>query len=157
MIANKITGDKQGRVVVNSEYQTVPRGINNGDYTSLQADNNGNLRVTLASKIAGENFTDDLIRVEPKYKSARLNGETILSVKQGAGVIHSIIMTKTGTTPTAKTLINLYDGLITGGNLFYIDTINAGQNITLDIEFNAGLRVEIPSILLDADIVLIYR
>lgn len=74
------------KIQYNATTQTVAtQGIIQG-----QADVNGNLKATLATELAGEDLTNDVLKVQQQF--TYLNGTTSQLVKTGAGQFAGFII-----------------------------------------------------------------
>lgn len=98
--------DIKGRLVLSPgassglTYNSTPPTLANLGTTGLQGDINGNLKVTLATKIRGEDFTADLLGVAIKPVAGSQYGytpkfgftaTTYQTVKAAAGTLRSVI------------------------------------------------------------------
>lgn len=105
-------------------------------------DANGNLKGSLTTKIAGEDLTNDVLKVEPRF--SYLNCTADVAVKSGAGFLHTVTIMPTDAAATAGTII-LYDNTAESGTL--IGTIylaaawTAPVTLTFDVSFATGLYV----------------
>jgi len=72
-------------------YNATAPTYSDTDSTVLQADVHGNLLVSLATKIAGEDITNDVLKVEEQYSTiAYATAQTATTIKSGAGRLHAI-------------------------------------------------------------------
>ena len=109
-------------------------------------DPSGNLplKVDLKTQIAGEDLTNDVLKVEQRfsYQNIVLAAPTTTTVKSGAGFLHSITINKA----TATGVITIYDN--TAGSGTVIGTITQpaallANQVTLvfDVSFSTGLTI----------------
>lgn len=71
-----------------------------GDYIPLTTDTNGGLWVSLATLIAGEDITNNLIRTEEQTTYTQISASTL--IKSGAGRLKGIFVSAASATPTIK-------------------------------------------------------
>lgn len=128
---------------VGGEYRASPTTYTDGDAFVLQGDVSGNLFVSLGTKIAGENLTDDLLRVEPKYTASALLAADGL-VKTGAGVLHTVTFLCNDAAPTAGSIIGYNNTAESGTQLFnhtFTTTPFVPFSLLLDVDFSTGLYI----------------
>lgn len=120
-----------------AKYNSSAPTYDNGDVADNQADVNGNLKVTLATLISGEDLTNDLLKTELRYSVAYISSATTTQVKTGSGLLHAIVV---GT--TAAGTIQIIDN--TSGS-----TVNMGElkssiaegTYVFNATFATGLRI----------------
>lgn len=110
-------------------YNATPTVRTEAQGGPLQADANGSLRTTQTTAIAGEDFTNNVLRVEGQFSGTQCTGDT--QVKASAGFVHAIIVQSTDAVPTAGTII-LYDNTAESGT----------QVVNLDIKATAPVGEE---------------
>lgn len=71
-----------------------------GQRFQLQSDVNGNLKVTLATRIAGEDLTNDVLKVERRALYRQITAST--QIKASAGRLRGIFVSAASATPTIK-------------------------------------------------------
>lgn len=106
-------------------------------YFGLTKDTNNNAKVTNATKLAGEDLTTDIMKIEQQYVYQYISTATTTQVKTGAGMLHSIIIGE-----TAAGAISIIDN--TAGT-----TVNIGQlkssiaegTYIFNCKFESGLRI----------------
>lgn len=134
---SKYTGSSADRTVVVGEYKATRTTLVDGDRGEAQMDANGFLMTSLGTKIAGEDLTNDVIRVEHQMGYATISTATTTTVKTGAGVLHNIIVTG-GTTGT----IVIYDNTAgSGTKIADFDTTNALAVYPFHCKFSTGLTI----------------
>lgn len=123
---------------VGGEYRASATTYADGDATVLQTDVNGNLKSTLATAVAGEDLTNDVLKVEQRFSYSNIASATTTTVKSGAGFLHSIVINT-----TAAGTITIYDN--TAGSGTKIGTIAAsvviGSTMMYDVSFATGLTI----------------
>lgn len=140
-------------------YHTTPSTRTDGQGGPLEADSDGNLQNTLATAIAGEDLTNDVLKTEQRYiGSGVLLSDTL--VKSGAGFVHAITFSCNDAAPTAGT-IDILDAISAGGTpkiFSWTLTITPFSPVTiiLDQEFANGLYVDFTTVA-DVGVVVSYR
>jgi len=102
-------------------YNTTPSTRTNGQGGPLQADTLGSLNVNLATKIAGEDQTSDVMKTEMQGTFQNITTQTTTTVKSGAGLLHAIIIN----TPVASAVVTIYDNTAGSGTLIGTITLPA--------------------------------
>jgi len=109
---------------------------------AVKKDASGGIPVSLSSTIAGEDITNDVMKVEHQYSYDHVTADT--AVKSGAGFLHTLTFACTDAAPTAGTII-IYDNTAESGNIIYSETFDTtvfrGYTVTIDAEFSTGLYV----------------
>lgn len=117
----------------------------------------GSLKQTLATKIAGEDLTNDVMKTEQRYSYAYCTADT--AVKSGAGFLHTVTISPTDATATAGTII-LYDNTAESGTVMFTYYIPAAAlvpvTVVLDVSFSTGLYVGFTTTA-DVAVTLSYR
>ena len=123
-------------------YNATPATRSDGDPSGFEFDANGNVKNTQQTLIAGEDLTNDVLKVEQRYSYARLTADTL--VKTGAGFLHTLTFVNSDAAPTAGTII-VYDNTSETGTIIYSETFDTtvfrGYTVTLDVSFSTGLYV----------------
>lgn len=100
-------------------------------------DSSSNLAVNLGTKIAGEDLTNDRLKVEHQYSGSYISSATTTTVKSGAGLIHTLTIGE-----TAAGAITLYDNTAGSGTVLAVFKSSiAEQTFVLDISFATGLTI----------------
>lgn len=108
-----------------------------GDYQPAIYDGNGNEWTTLGTKVAGEDLTADVLKVEQRNNYTYIVTATTTVVKTGAGLLHTITV-EGGTTGT----IIVYDNTAASGTIIAsFSTTNAMATYTFDVSFATGCTV----------------
>lgn len=124
-------------------FHTAPVTRTDGQGAPLEADATGNLQVNLATRLAGENIAADRMVVEGEWTYATITTGTTMTLKSGAGVLHSVTVCKA----IAAATIDAYDNTA-GSGVKIIPTITYGAAILtdpplgghpLDVQFSNGL------------------
>lgn len=129
---------------VGAEYRASATTYTDGDATVLQSDVNGNLKATLATLLAGEDLTNDVLKTEQRFSgSGVLLTDTL--VKSGAGFIHTVTISQNDAAPTAGT-IDIYDNTSAAGTKLFTWTLTTAVftpfTVILDMSFSNGLYVD---------------
>jgi hypothetical protein len=115
---------------------------------------NNALDVNIASKLSGEDVTNDLIKVEQRFSYSNLATNATTTIKSGAGFLHSITINTPGATSTAT----VYDS--TAGSGTKIATINSAPanaaTLVFNVLFSIGLTV-VTAGGTPADLTVVYR
>ena len=144
-------------MLIEGQYQATPQTISDGREQSLQIDANGNLKDTLATRIAGEDIANDVTKVEQRFAYAYCTADT--AVKSGAGFLHTITFACTDAAPTAGTII-IYDNTAESGTIIHTfapqTTWFPSFTITLDVSFATGLYIGFTTTA-DVNVTVSYR
>lgn len=109
---------------------------------SIVQDPSGHEAVSLGTQIAGEDLTNDVMKVEQRYSYANVTADAL--VKTGAGFLHSVTFSQTavGTAVTPGNIV-LYDNTAESGTIiasFVLPaTTQAPVTVVLDVAFSTGL------------------
>lgn len=132
--------DSGNPVKVGGKYNTTPPTLTNGQRGDAQLDVNGNSKVTQATLVAGEDLTNNVLKVEQRFSYSRATAD--VQIKAGSGFLHTVTFSATGTVTAG--LITIYDNTAESGTVIWSGTIQTGLNpttIQLDVSFAAGLYV----------------
>lgn len=125
-----------------AKYLSTALTYANGGTPEIQADVNGNLKQTLATTIAGEDITNDVLKTEHRYSYVNISADT--AVKSGAGFLHTLTFAQIDAAPTAGTII-VYDNTAESGTVIFSSTWTTAvfypTTVTLDVSFSTGLYV----------------
>lgn len=125
---------------IGGEYRAAATTYTDGDATILQTDVNGNLKVSLGTKIAGEDIANDVMKTEQRFSHSNVTADA--AVKSGAGFLHSITILPTDVAATAGTIV-LYDNTAESGTVIGTIYIPAAYvvpvTVTFDVSFATGL------------------
>jgi len=132
--------DQAGNDTNSIVYNTTAPTLTNGQEVKPQADVNGNQKQTLATLIAGEDLTNNVLKTEQRFSYAAISTATTTTVKSGAGFVHTI--TIAGGTLGA---ITVYDNTAGSGTAI-IPTFTPTATlpcptIILDETFSTGLTI----------------
>lgn len=114
-----------------------------GDDAALNIDQNGNLKNSMATNIAGEDIVADVQKVEQRFSYNNITTTATTVVKSGVGMLHSITIN----TPVASSVITIYDN--TAGSGTKIGTITLPGTLLAegpytahyDVAFTVGLTI----------------
>lgn len=122
---------------VGGVYNASAPTYDTGDRGNLQIDVAGNLKVSLATKLAGEDLTGDVIKVEQRNNYAYISSATTTTIKSGAGFLHTL--TILGGTAG---VVTVYDNTAGSGSVIAaFGSTNALQTYTFDVTYATGLTV----------------
>ena len=150
--------DSGNPVKVGGKYNASAPTYADGDRADLQVDTNGNIKVTLATAIAGEDVINDVLKVEQRFSaSGVLTSGT--AVKSGAGFLHTVTFSQNDAAPTAGT-IDIYNNTAGSGTKLFSWTLDTTVfqpfSVVLDIPFSTGLYVDFTTTN-DVNVVCSYR
>jgi len=105
----------------------------------LQLDVDGNTKVTQATKLAGEDLTNDLIKVEERFSSASYStAQTATTIKSGAGFLHTVTILG-----GAAGAITVWDNVSGSGTTilpaFTPGNVTVPVTLTINAIFSTGL------------------
>ena len=150
--------DSGNPIKVGGKYNASAPTLDDGDRCDDQHDVNANKKVTQATKLAGEDLTNDIMKVEQRYSMdyvAAAGADNV--VKTGAGFLHAIILGKWVTNGVLEVSDHASDG---DGNV-KIKITAAATNIDSFpkvIPVNASFAVGICSDIAGfTDVTFIYR
>lgn len=137
-------------------FNASPTARTEGQVGPLQADSLGSLNVTLATKIAGEDTTNDTLKVEEQftYQGITLAAPTTTVVKSGQGLLHCITFNK----PTATGTVTIYDNTAGSGTVIGTITVPSSPqpcSVFYDVKFSTGLTIVTATAA--SDITVCYR
>lgn len=117
-------------------------GATNGDYEPFQVDANGAVWISLATLIAGEDLTNNVLKVEQRFSFLNIAaGQATTTVKSGAGFLHSITFNSAA---TATNVTTVYDNTAGSGTVIAIPaatTATVPTTLTYDCSFSTGLTI----------------
>lgn len=128
-------------VIPQNVYTSGTLALTEGQFMSPIADSLGNGRSTLGTKLAGEDLTNDVMKVEEQMLGYTTTTRgTANAVKTGAGFIHSVTFDRV----TNGTTLTLYDALtVTGSPIdtITLDTTSTPFTLVYDQLLTTGLTV----------------
>lgn len=123
---------------LNALYVSTATTYSSGATGTLWINANGALRTTLDTTIAGEDITNDVMKVEHRYTNAFTSLASITTVKSGAGFFHNITFGHA----SCPSLI-VYDNTSAANPI--IQTFQAGMpagSYTINRSFSTGLTLQ---------------
>lgn len=108
-------------ILGNAIYHTTPTTRTNGQVGPLEADVNGNLNSNLGTLIAGEDITNNVLRIEARGTYGRITTQTTTVVKSGSGELYGIVLE----TPVASAVVTVYDNTAGSGTVIFACTLPA--------------------------------
>lgn len=129
-------------VLVGAEYNASDPTYDDGDATTLQADENGNLEVREQYAPAYEDNTAGVAKVEQRFSFSKVTTDT--QIVDGSGFLHTLTFSCNDAAPTAGSII-VYDNNAESGTEIYNETFTTdvfrGYSVTIDAAFGTGLYV----------------
>jgi hypothetical protein len=123
-------------------YNATPATRSDGDPSGFEFDASGNVKTTLATAIAGEDLTNNVIKVEERFSYAYCVADT--QVKAGAGFVHTLSFTPLDAAATAGTIF-LYDSLTEAVPTVFSYYIPAAAlvpvTVILDVSMATGIYI----------------
>jgi len=135
---------------VSGEYRATATTYADGDVTVLQADVNGNAKITQATAIAGEDLTNNVLKVEQRSSYTNLTVDT--AVKSAPGRLFGIFVASASATPTIKIWDNTSAATTVLINTF--TPVAATYYQFPGVEFGVGLYVDVGG---TVDITVFYK
>ena len=125
--------------------------------TLVNADNQ--VATTLGTQIAGEDLTNDVLKVEQRFSYSGVIAADAL-VKTGAGFVHTVTISQADAAPTAGT-ISVLDSVAAGaGTAIFTWNLTTAVfvpfTVTLDMSFSTGLYLDFTTTA-DVNVQVSYR
>lgn len=123
---------------VSAEYNSTATTYSNGATPGFQTDNQGNLKVTLATQIAGEDINNDVHKVEQRFSYSTFTSATTVAVKSASGFLHTINI---GAVSCPSIIV--YDNTTPNGTVIHRFPPNSPiATYTFNVSFNTGLSLD---------------
>lgn len=138
-------------------YTSLAPTLTDGKNAKLRLNAAGALLMALAANIAGEDLTNDVLKVEERYLNSRLDVQG--QAAAAAGFIKEISVSPIVTAPTAG-LLTIYDSLTETGTVLHKEWIRAdviAHTIKLNKAFTTGLYIGFDGSLANVEILTVYR
>lgn len=120
--------------MLKAKYEANPRTItNDGAAVEVQVDENKNIKTTIATTLAGEDITNDLIVTEQRYQGTMCTGDT--QVLGAPGFLHAVTFMCNDAAPTAGSII-IYDSLTEAGTQVFNHTFTTTPFMPFTVTFN---------------------
>ena len=149
--------DSGNPVKVGGKDNAAAPTLTDGQRGDAQLDSAANVKVTLATRIAGEDLTNDVQKVEQRFSYAHIAaGQATTTVKSGAGFLHSITLNGAA---TATNVTTIYDSTTGSGTVIAIPaatTATVPTTLTYDVSFATGLTI-LTATANGADMTVSYR
>ncbi len=118
-------------------YVASPQTLTTGKAGAVALDINRNLMVSLASLIAGEDLTNNVLKVEQRFTNANIITATTTTIKSGAGYVDEVIVVG-GTLGN----VTIYDNIAASGTVL-CPTVTpvSGAVILKHCTFATGLTI----------------
>lgn len=131
-----------GVAKVGGEYRAATVTYSDGSRVALQMDANGNLKVSQATLLAGEDLTNNVIKVEQRFTYSLVTADA--AVKSAAGFLHTLTFSCNDAAPTAGSII-VYDNSAESGTQIFNHTFTTTPfvpfSVIIDANFTTGLYV----------------
>lgn len=152
--------DSGNPIKIGGKYNSSAPTLDNGDRGDLQMDVNGNLLASLATKVAGEDLTNDVLKTEQRFSYTNITAEA--QIKSGAGFLHTITISGGSLSSGAVTpgLLTAYDSLTETGTVIWKGWLLVGlqpTTIHIDSSFSTGLYIGFDGTLGNASVTVSYR
>ena len=125
-----------------ARYVASPPTLIDGQGYVLQLDANGNLRVTLATGVAGEDLTNGVLKTEQRFSYSYIAaGQATTTIKSGSGFLHAIVFWAAA---TATNVTTIYDNTAGSGTIIGLPaatTATIPVCIPVNSSFGTGLTV----------------
>lgn len=126
-------------------------------FDNVDHSSTGAYDVKLEEQIAGEDLTNDVLKVEHRYSYNYATAD--VQVKSGAGFLHAITISPTDAAATAGT-ITAYDNTAESGGIIFTYYVPAAAlvpvTVILDVAFTTGLYIGF-STTADVGVTVSYR
>lgn len=134
--------DSGNPVKTGGVYNTTPPTLTNGQRGDTQMDQQGDTLMSLGTKIAGEDLTNDRMLTAPKYNYTNIPaGQATSVIKASAGILRSITFHGAATATNTTTV---YDNASGAGTVIArpaATAVTAPTTVTYDIAFTTGLTI----------------
>lgn len=155
--SDEVTNSSGGGGSISAEYNATPPTVADGAQTPLQTDANGNLKATLATTIAGEDITNNVLKTEQRFSFSLVAADA--AVKSGAGFLHALTFSCNDAAPTAGSII-VYDNTAESGTQIFNHTFTTTPfvpfTVFIDASFATGLYVGFTTTA-DVNVTVSYR
>jgi hypothetical protein len=125
-----------------ARYHASMSALVDGAAAALRVDENAYLMATLATGIAGEDVSNDVLKVEERFTALKVTADTL--VKTGAGFLHTLSFSCNDDAPTAGSII-VYDNTAESGTELFNHTFTTTPfdptPIIIDGTFATGLYI----------------
>lgn len=145
-------------IVPVGQYNATPPTITDTRYNSLQLDSAGNLKVTQATLIAGEDLTNSVMKVEGQFSYSAVATADV-QIKASAGFLHTVTISCNDAAPTAGSVI-IYDNTAESGTQVFSHTFTttpfAAYSLRLDYKMLTGIYIGFTTTA-DVNVTVSYR
>ena len=168
--ANQIQGniassatDSGNPVKVGGVYNTTLPTLTNGQRGDMQMDYKGVQYIDEYTKSAGEDLTNDVLKVEQRFSYYNITTNTTVTIKSGSGFIHGFTINNPGKFTIADLVIAVYDNTAGSGTLLGTWTIPVSATAqllppqTINCSFTTGLTFVVSGPTVAANITVMYR
>jgi hypothetical protein len=143
-----------GTLFLGASYNSSITALTTGQTGGLQLDSSSNLKVTLATTIAGEDITNDVMKVEERFTGLEINTAVGTTVKTGSGFLHGITINN----PGSSWEIDIYDGTSSSGTkMATVRSAAVPTRLNYNFTFATGLFIDTVKGTTVGDITVSYR
>lgn len=146
--------DSGNPVKTGGVYHSTAPTLSDGQRGDTQLDASANQKITLATLIAGEDLTNNVLKVEERFSYASITSNATTTVKSGAGFLHRIVINTKGASSNTATIYDNTAG--SGTKIGTLDTTGGTASLTYNCAFSTGLTI-VTSTGTSADLTVIYR
>lgn len=143
-------GGGTGAAPVAGTYNTTQPTLTNGQRGEIQLDSRADLLISQATKIAGEDLSNDVLKAEFQYSTTRISTATTTVIKASPGYLKSITVCA-----TAAGAITVYNNTAASGTIVTVLKASiAEQTFTFDAVMSTGITIVTAAA---SDITVTYR
>lgn len=151
------TPDTTAGTIAMGVYEATPSTVTTGEAAAIGLDNKRNVKVTLATLLAGEDLVNGVMKTEQQFTATRVTADG--QIKASAGFVHTITIAPTTATPTAG-LLTVYNSLTETGTIIYSEWVFAttiGHTVTINAAVSTGIYVGYDATLANASCTVAWR
>lgn len=145
------------------KYNASAPTLTDGQRGDLQLDASANTKVSQATRIAGEDLTKDLLKVNQVFSATNITTNATTTVQTGAGLLHSFTINNPALISVANLTMTVYDNTAGSGTKIGTYTVPFGLTtavpftVNLNASFATGLTIVTAGPTVAADITVNYR
>jgi len=134
--------DSGNPVKTGGKYNATPPTLTDGNRGDTQLDVNANLKTSMGTLIAGEDLTNNVLKVEQRFSYTNVATTATTVIKASAGFLHAIVIN----TPLATGSLTIYDNTAGSGTKIATITLPAALvsgaiTLTYNCAFGTGLTI----------------
>jgi hypothetical protein len=131
------TTDSGNPVKVGGRYSAAGVTLADGQRGDMQLDAAGRAITSLGTKLAGEDLTNDVMKVEQRFNYRNISTNATTTVKSSGGFLHSLTVSTAGASTTAT----LYDSITGTGTKIATIATTVETTLLYDVAFTTGLTI----------------